>query len=227
MGELLEASNENSIVSFTYDKVGNLVHESQSEHEVESEYNSKYSVSQRTKILSSLGLDLDLTHNELGQLENINKDFGGFVGEEFVSLSKWQNSFKYNDVGQITSRSLSENLIESLSYDNLGRIKNQSVKRKGINQTSKVYTWDIGNRIKSIVDKVTKIGLEYSYDKYGNLEMEKCSGLKLPPDKSTIQRSFDKSGNVYSLRSKADRDYKTGGQLIRKGRSYYLVQRRL
>ncbi len=125
MGELLEAENSSVKLTFTYDEAGNLIEETNNGNVVTSEYNSKYRFSQRTKLLSSVGLDLDMNHNELGQLENIEAGFG--------TSEKWQNSFKYNDIGQLTSRSLSENLTESLSYDKLGRIKNQSVKRKGIN----------------------------------------------------------------------------------------------
>ena len=30
------------------------------------------------------------------------------------------------------------------------------------------YTWDIGTKLKSIIDKVANVGLEYSYDNFGN-----------------------------------------------------------
>jgi YD repeat-containing protein len=77
--------------------------------------------------------------------------------------------------------------------------------------------WGIGSKLEKILDKVANIGLEYSYDNFGNPKIEKASG-KI---KSETVRYLNDTGQVYETPSGIDRKYAKGGQLlVSKNRKY-------
>jgi RHS repeat-associated protein len=59
------------------------------------------------------------------------------------------------------------------------------------------------------------MGLEYSYDNFGNLTMEKAIDDDIFACNGTVIRRFGTSGNVYSSASNSERHYGAGGQLLK------------
>ena len=83
------------------------------------------------------------------------------------------------------------------------------------------YYWETGDQLKSVIDKISGLRLEYTYDSFGVPEAERVNGIKLPLYRYTTIRHMDDTGNVYETKPGKDRAYGRGGQLITaNGREY-------
>ena len=227
MGELLTAENKHSKLEFEYDKLGNLTKEIQNGYEVESSYSDDHTFT-RTNLKTSVGLNVETILNKDGQAENISASFNSITtnGTTPISLSKgtgavWQALQTYNIIGQLLERTISTvtgttnakaqgEIKDSWSYDRQGRPTQQKISINQREISKRQYTWGTGSKLKSIIDNVANMGLEYSYDSFGNPQKETLKGAK---SQVTI-RYLDDVGQVYETRSKIDRKYGKGGQLL-------------
>jgi len=69
--------------------------------------------------------------------------------------------------GSTTTTSNGE-IKDSWSYDRQGRPTQQKISINQRESSKRQYTWGTGSKLKSIIDNVANMGLEYSYD-IGNL----------------------------------------------------------
>jgi YD repeat-containing protein len=216
MGELLAAENKHAKLEFEYDVMGNVVKETQNGHAVESAYSQGHA-NARVGLKTGLGLNVDFGLNEFGPAENIAASFGD--GNSPVT---WKASQTFNPLGQLLERvtgvgSQAVPIKETWNYDKLGRPASHGVSIDKRESNDRRYTWDTGDKLKSVIDGIAKVGTEYSYDGFGNPQSEKHTGSKA---QSTI-RHLDETGRVYDTKSKIGRTYGKGGQLVKsKGRSY-------
>jgi len=231
MGELLTAENKHSKLEFEYDKLGNVIKEVQNGHVIESNY-SKDHAYVRTNLKTSLGLNVDTSLNKFGQTEEILASFNPInslpITKEMETGAIWQASQTYNMVGQLLERTISTvigttaqksqgEIKDSWSYDRQGRPTQQKISINQRESSKRQYTWGIRSKLKSIIDDVANMGLEYSYDSFGNPQKETLKGAKT---QETI-RYLDDVGQVYETKSKIDRKYGKGGQLmVSKHRKY-------
>jgi YD repeat-containing protein len=127
----------------------------------------------------------------------------------------------YNTLGQLIERTVEfatgHKLRDNWNYDKLGRPTSQSISINNRESSHRKYTWDSdsGDKIKSIIDTITGQGREYSYSKQGYPEVETIKRV------GNVIRAFDNTGKVYNTKSRIDRDYKKGGQLVRLNRNTY------
>lgn len=207
MGQLLSAENKSARLEFEYDITGMLIKETQNGIAVESEYSADFV--ERTKLKTGLGLDVDIHLNAFGQATEI------IAG--FKDGAKYQSSIVYNELEQITQRVINTSggceIKDVWSYDKQGRPLSQSINIDNHESRRRQYCWEPGDKLKSIIDSISGIGLEYSYDSYGIPEVEKIKGVKLSPTGQTRIRHFDNAGNVYETQDCGDRKYSKGGQL--------------
>ena len=70
MGELLTAENKHSKLKYEYDKLGNVIKETQNGHVIESTYSQSYE-NIRTNLKTSLGLNVDTALDKHGQAEGL------------------------------------------------------------------------------------------------------------------------------------------------------------
>jgi len=224
-GELLSARNKYSVLRFEYDKLGNLTKEMQNEHSVESTYSTDHAF-KRVNLKTSIGLNVDTILNKFGQVKNISASFDLNTTNRTTQYSSeestgdiWQASHTYNIVGQLLERTISMNtgtkipqseIKDSWSYDYYGRPMLQGTCINQRESSKRQYTWGTAHKLESIIDDITNMGLEYSYDIFGYPQKETLKGTKT---QETI-RYLDDVGQVYETRSKIDRKYDKGGQLI-------------
>ncbi|MCL1924048.1 MAG: DUF6531 domain-containing protein, partial [Defluviitaleaceae bacterium] len=119
LGELLKAESKNSTLAFEYDKFGNIIKEIQNDKEIISEYNSPLYPFARTKLQTSLGLDINTTINEFGQTTEITADFESFtnhysniknsnnnLNSENRLNHLWNIKQTFNPIGQLLERNI-------------------------------------------------------------------------------------------------------------------------
>jgi RHS repeat-associated protein len=129
----------------------------------------------------------------------------------------WQASQTHGPTGQLAERTIfmgaggiaSPPIKDAWGYDTQGRPASQRVSIDSRETSRRQYTWGMAGKLTGIIDSIASIGLEYSYDSYGNLQSENCKGAK---NQSTV-RHLDESGRVYETRGKIERKYGRGGQL--------------
>jgi len=206
-GQLLEAKNKDITLAFEYDKLGNVTKQIQDNHEVISEYNSPY-MFMRTKLKSSLGLDLDIN-------TTLNETTMAVLSE---NETRWEHKETYNLLGQAENATIkigNTTITNNWTYDNIGRPQVQKASINSREKVRKKYTWGLGTQIKSILDEITNIGSEYSYGKHGNAETETVKNARhlFKPDENPVIRYLDETGKAYKVKSKTDRKYHAGGQL--------------
>ena len=215
-GELLSAENKNGKMNFEYDVAGNLIKEIFNGFSIESRYSEDFTLSHRTKIYSSLGLNVDLNLNRFGKTEEINVDVG--------NQAKYHSQLSYDIMGRRLERTINTAngriIKDCWSYGPQGRpiSKTVSVNRRA-NSLSR-YTWSIGNKLESIIDSITNTGLIYSYDKFGNPDSvtpvnHGNNGLAANGEK--VIRRLDDSGRIcdtLDVRNTGSRIYGKGGQLL-------------
>ncbi|QCW99879.1 hypothetical protein FGM00_07115 [Aggregatimonas sangjinii] len=235
-GNLIEAVNENSTIQLIRDKAGRVIAENQDGHLVQSEFDK---LGNRTKITSSLGAEIDLLRNKIGQIETMNaqvhkpetteQPFSPLVGdvrtasddnaggEEGIKGAKgaWSANFAYNSIGMETERLLPGGIKVEMKYDEAGRPIQQKVARGRSEMRHRTYNWNANDRLTRMVDELTKGQVNYTHDQFGNLASAKYENhdmdYKLP----------DEVGNLYRSQTKGDRKYGAGGQLLQDGRKKF------
>ncbi|OWW23230.1 hypothetical protein B4Q04_21705 [Zobellia sp. OII3] len=219
-GNLIEAVNQNSTVQLIRDNAGRVIAENQDGHLVESTYDN---LGNRIQITSSLGAEIDLLRNKMGQIETMNAQVSDAAAEESKEhgsapqkkAGTWSANFAYNSVGMEIERLLPGGVRAEIEYDEAGRPVRQKVTRGRSEMRHRTYNWSVNDRLKVMVDQLTKGHVSYTHDQFGNLASAKYENhdmdYKLP----------DEVGNLYRSQGKNDRKYGAGGQLLQDGRTTF------
>ncbi|CAM4376748.1 RHS repeat-associated core domain-containing protein [Zobellia roscoffensis] len=215
-GNLIEAVNENSTVQLIRDEAGRVIAENQDGHLVESAYDN---LGNRIQITSSLGAEIDLLRNRLGQIETMNAQVDDIQSEEKTGATKnaqaWRADFAYNSIGMEVERLLPGGVVSQMKYDEAGRPIQQKVTRGRSEMRHRTYNWSVNDRLTRMVDELNKGQVSYTHDAFGNLASAKYENndmdYKLP----------DEVGNLYRSRNKGDRKYGAGGQLLKDGNTSF------
>lgn len=208
-GNLVEAVNEQSHVHLIRDISGRVVTENQDGHLVESTYDK---LGNRTKITSSLGADFTLSRKQSGHLEEVTAmvtpQEGSSELKDPLKQGVWQAQFTYNSLGMETERMFPGGIRSRMQYDEAGRPIGQRVSRANKELRHRTYTWSVNEKLTNMVNELTQGRVTYGYDDFSNLASaryeKKQFDYKLP----------DEVGNLYRTKSKTDRKYGKGGQLL-------------
>jgi len=197
MGNLITATNNLATVQLQRDVMGNIIQESSNQHSLNNTFNL---LGQRTHLKSSLGADLNLKYNaQMNWVEQIN-------------ANGWQADIKYNHAGQEVQRSTTGKVEQHNSYDDAGRLSQQTV-QQGNKRLQRQYSWN-GDRLTAISDSTTG-SKTFKHDIHGNLA-EVIYG-----DGTVEFRMPDAVGNLYQTPEQKDRRYDKGGRLLKSRTAAY------
>jgi RHS repeat-associated protein len=193
-GALLAAGNETTTVAFTRDGQGQVLQEQQGEHTLSSAYDDR---GQRSRLRSSLGADVQYTH-----------DWQGAVTQ--MQAGSWQALFERDAQGLEVQRTLSSGVRMRSERDSFGRLREQRISvGLGGRQSGRTrsYGWQAGDRLAQIQD--SQHGLtHYEHDAVGNLTAttygDGTQELRLP----------DAVGNLFTRADQKDRRYGPAGELL-------------
>lgn len=195
-GELIQARNNISSVVLKKDLLGRIVREEQNGISVNSIFNN---LGIRTHLDSSLGLDLSIDRNQMG-------DVMGMLAQNDSAI--WDIQFKRDIRGLEVERILPGGIKSKWERDNIGRpVKHEIIGGGGKKDRSRTYVWDIGNRLKQITD-FGKDVTHFQHDSYGNL------ALVRHPDGAVEYRMPDAIGNLFKKPDQKSRKYGKAGQLL-------------
>lgn len=202
-GDLIEAVNQNSHVQLVRDSGGKIITEIQNGHEVESTYNN---AANRIALKSSLGADIAIKRNTLGQVDTLSASVGQ---DDSDTKTVWSAQYSYNSIGQETERILPGGIHSKTEYDFAGRPLQHTVTKGRKETRQRHYTWNVNDQLQSMVNQLTNGKVSYRYDDFGNLASAQYEtgqfDYKLP----------DEVGNLYRTKGQKDREYGKGGQLLK------------
>jgi RHS repeat-associated protein len=192
-GELMQAINESATVQFERNVMGDIVKETVNDEWIQSEYDI---FSNRTKIASSLGANINQSYNKMGDVLQ-------------MEANGWFAKFEHDKLGLETNRLLPGGVSSQWQRDGIGRPVMQTVGHTANNvfntRKRKQYTWEVNDRLKQIKDEkgVTK----FEHDAWSNLAKTIFS------DSEVQLRNPDAVGNLFKTLDRKDRIYAKGGQL--------------
>jgi len=199
-GNLVKAANSQGNIQLQRDILGRVTGEMQGdEHRIGSEYNK---MGWRTRVTSSLGADIQLQYNmESGMLESLR-------------AGTYEESFAYNRHLKPVERRLPGNINEKFEYDINGRLIKHQVEHHTRSRHQRQYSWDTGNRLKSIID--SDFGQkQFGHDVYGNLSQI------IYGDGTIEYRMPDAVDNLFETKARTDRQYGKGGKLVKSKKATY------
>jgi len=192
-GELIKAVNESATVQFERNVMGDILKETVNGNWVQSAYDV---FSNRTKITSSLGADIDQHYNKMGDVLR-------------MQAGSWFANFEHDKLGLETQRYLPGGVTNHWQRDGIGRPVVQTVGHTSGNSFNtrkrKQYLWDVNDRLKQVKDE--KGVTRFEHDKWSNL------AKTVFPDGETQLRNPDAVGNLFKTEERKDRIYAKGGQL--------------
>lgn len=195
-GNLAEAINEFATIRLGRNKMGKVELEQQDSYSIKSSYD-KYG--NRTGITSSLGADIQIKRNELGQATDLQATMQPLL---------WTAQYRYNRAGQETERLLPGGIKSEKSYDHAGRPGEHKVTRNSVVQSWKKYTWDANDRLTEVFDALAHATMQFKHNAMGNLVFAQYA------DDNIVYRYTDETGNIYETREKKDRKYNSAGALL-------------
>jgi RHS repeat-associated protein len=198
-GNLQEAINEHCSIRLTRNKMGYVETEQQDTFTIQSVYDK---VGNRIAVTSSLGADIQLRRDQVGQVTR-------------VQAAAWVANIKYNEAGQEIERQMPGGVISERKYDEAGRPGEHIVRRGGVVQSWKKYTWDTNNRLTNIFDALSQNNTGFKHDTLGNLVFAQYA------DNSIVHRVTDTTGNLYETKEKSDSKYNSGGALLENKKYIY------
>jgi len=207
-GELLVAQNAHQKIQFEKDALGQILKEIQGAHEVISQYDV---MGRRIKIQSSLGANIDIARNMMGDAEKVS------VGNR--NGSAWTATMERDIMGLELVRTLPGGMQSITKRDKLGRPVHHRIAGKKAVHVDRQYVWDVNDRLRKIID--AKQGTTtFTHDDLGNL-----SGATYG-DGSVEYRMPDSVGNLFRTAERSDRKYGPAGQLLESNgtRFYYDVE---
>jgi RHS repeat-associated protein len=196
-GQLIEATNENCSIIIERDALGRVIKDNQEEYFVESKYDK---LGRRVEVKSSLGASIKLEHNKAGFVSSViaNNNAG----------ANWEAQFKYNALGFETERLLPGGIVSSFEYDRAGHPIEQKVRNGSSTLRHRTYSWNVNDRLQSMVNNLTRGIVQYGHDDFGNLAWARYE------DNFYDYRMPDKVGNLYKTKEQKDRKYGAGGRLL-------------
>jgi RHS repeat-associated protein len=196
-GMMIEAVNENSTVRFQRDALGRVTEEWQNGHIVTSVHDIN---GRRSSIKSSLGANIQLRRNNMGDVMEMNAAAAG-------SQNAWALQIRYNLLGLETERILPGGIKSSWTYDSAGMPASHTVNNNVRTTRKYYYRWDANARLRQMVNSLTNSTVKFGHDDFGNLAWAQYE------DGQYDYRQPDKVGNVYSASTQKDRKYSAGGQV--------------
>ena len=196
-GQLIEATNENSSIVVERDAAGRFIKEKQDEYIIESKYDK---LGRRIGIVSSLGAAIKMERN-----------VAGFVSALFAENKQgmnWGAKFKYNTLGMEIERLLSGGIISSFEYDPAGNPAEHIITSGSRKMRHRIYTWNVNDRVQSMMNGLTRGLVQYGHDDFGNLAWAKYE------DSQYDYRMPDNVGNLFKTKERKDRKYGAGGRLL-------------
>ena len=200
-GLLIAALNPDVNTKLTRNALGQIVQETQNEHQVNYKYNQ---YGELIHLESSLGAAVDLSYTPMGQLAS-------------MEANGWQSRIEYDATGLEIQRELSGGVQVHTHRDGYGRVNHQSVKTRNIEQSRKRYNWSQGNQLKSLINELTGNRVDFEYDAWDNLVSAEYSHRK---ELTTVYKCPDAIGNLFETPQQKDRKYKSS-QLQYDGKWYY------
>ncbi len=196
-GRLVEAVNEVTTVTMVRDSGGRVIQETQEGYVVQNRYDH---AGKRTALTSGLGASLQIDRNEAGFVDRVQA-----ANREGV---QWEAKLAYNILGLETERLLPGGVIATFDYDKAGRPLEQGVRSNGHALRHRIYTWNVSERLQSMVNGLTRGTVQYGYDEFANLAWARYE------DNTTEYRTADKAGNLYHSKEQTDSEYGPGGKLL-------------
>lgn len=203
-GQLIEAVNETGTVTLQRDAAGRIIRDGQNEYVVESRYDP---LGRRIAVSSNLGAALTVGYNEAG--------YTNLLQVANAAGADWEAAYRYNDLGQETERLLPGGVIATFEYDRAGRPVAQTVTSGTRGLRQRIYSWNVNDRLQSMVNGLGRGTVQYGYDEFANLAWAKYEDNKLD------FRSPDTTNNLYRSKDQNDRKYGPGGQLQKVGAAHY------
>ncbi|WP_427108129.1 RHS repeat-associated core domain-containing protein [Lysinibacillus xylanilyticus] len=197
-GSLIETENEHVKVKLERDPSGQVIKEWQNDHWITSSYDV---LSNRSQITSSLGAQIDVARNEMGNVSQITASRS--------EQAHWTASMQYNELGQEIERILPGDVISKWQYDVAGRPTHHRISSQNRDTRRRMYNWDVNQRLRSVVNELTGVKITYGYDEFSNLVWSNQGGQF-----DFLHRSVDDVGNLYETNEKTDRVYGAGGRLL-------------
>ena len=215
-GLLVKAVNEQIPVVIKRDSLGRVVSEKQGPYTVKSTYDT---IGKRSNIASSLGLNIDLQHNEMGLLNSISAshNFRNNARQEgdVQNTRAWNASIQRNQLGVEIERQITGGLVSKRMYDDMGNESAHEVYRNNEKVYHKAYKWDVNYKLQKIVNQLTNATTRFGYDSFGNLAWAQYE------DQSYDYKMPDNGGNIYKSEGRTDRKYDKQGRLLEDGEFTY------
>jgi len=199
---LIDALNEDIQIKLQRDRAGRVVKEVQGAHRIVRTYDKWGNA---TQIASSLGADISLDYNTLGQVQQ-------------MQSKGWKAQWQYDESGLEIQRELSGNISVKTERDRFGRVVKRSIGAKNIEQARHSYHWGKGNRLNRIVNELGRATTDFEYDAWDNLvkgEYTDRNGAE------TIYKAPDAIGNLFKTPERKDRQYDKGGKLLKDEKYFY------
>jgi len=195
-GRLMRAVNDVADVIFERDIIGNVITETQNGYQLHSEYDAMGS---RIRLSSSLGLDLAITRDIMGDVSGMRTQ---------GKTPPWEMELKLDIMGLEVERLMPGGVKSKWDRDRLGRpIHHHIFGGDGKAQRSRAYEWDVNNRLKRFID-FGKDVTQFQHDKLGNLT------AAIYPNGNSQYRNPDAIGNLFRKLDKNNRKYGPAGQLL-------------
>ncbi|WP_306353281.1 RHS repeat domain-containing protein, partial [Flavobacterium sp. '19STA2R22 D10 B1'] len=205
-GLMIEAVNEQIAVKLQRDAMGRIIEDQQGEHSVQSIFNRN---GQRIAVTSSLGANVQHEYDKLGNLIQTQ------AGTKDLENS-WEMQRQYSVMGQELSRTMSGGIQSNWEYDSGGHPIVHQVKSEKRIMRHRRYSWSTNNRLWKMVNELTQGQTDYGHDAFGSLAWAKY-------EEGQYDYKFpDEVGNLFETKERNDKEYGTGGKLIRDKEFFYL-----
>lgn len=192
-GTIVGAKNPHVSLGFERNALGLVEKELQGDHWISSEYDA---LGNRTKIISSLGLNQKVTRNSLGDVEKVS-----------LQEDQYQVDFNRDQLGLEMERSMPGGIRSRWQRDNLGRPLKQEISLGAKVVSTKSYVWGVNNRLQKIIDKLGNETV-FKHDTFGNLICAEYASGEIE------WRMPDAVGNLFKKQDQSDREYGPAGQLL-------------
>ncbi|MBQ3164162.1 MAG: hypothetical protein IJC02_06460, partial [Lachnospiraceae bacterium] len=135
-------------------KAGRILKEWQDHHWVSGEYDMS---GNRIQVTSSFGANILSKRDKMGQVTHM----VACQDQE----RQWVSKMHYNMTGQETLRQVSGGVVNSFSYDALGRPVSHKIsgERERLHRHRR-YEWDVNYRLRKTTNELTRGSVIYSYD---------------------------------------------------------------
>ncbi|MEM6989352.1 MAG: DUF6531 domain-containing protein [Myxococcota bacterium] len=202
LGRLLEADNQHARVALARDARGRVVREATTVGETTRTIDSKLDTAgRRVGVRSSLGADVTIERNPLGDVMRISQHGEGFAA--------WEATISRNALGQEVDRQLPGGARSYWWRDTTGRPTQHWAGRSDASARTRKYAWAPGGRVTGIDDEGFS-NFEFGYDLAGAL-------VKATHDDGRVEhRASDDVGNLFASLGGEDRDYGRAGEILKR-----------